>query len=114
MEPSWACITWTNEFPKGVEAVCVSYFFFFHHTHTVVMVLMTSWILIGADCCCWCGISVVDAYELFIHGSCLTHNLQCVRSAATNEGFYSRHSAQCVLSPRCECAVAMQGHADTA
>lgn len=112
MEPAWACITWTNEFPKGVEAVCVSYFFF--TTLGVVMVLMTSWILIGADCCCWFVNFVVDAYELFIHGSCLTHNLQCVPSAATKEGFYSRHSAQCVLSPRCECAVAVQGRADTA
>lgn len=114
MESAWACITWTNEFPKGVEAAYVSY-------SLIVCAMLGSArsfndhldINLGRLLLLVCDFFAARTHicerthELFTHRSCLTHNLECgvcVCSAATNEGFYSRRSAQCVLSPRCDCA----------
>lgn len=122
MESTVTCITWTNEFPKGVDAVRVSYpliffllfiFFFvacltkahgFNDHHLGYISLVGSFFFLFL-----CAQKFVDAYMSCSYPGCVWPTTWrvcvCVCSAATNEDFYSGHSAQCVLSPQCDCAV---------
>lgn len=109
-------LPWTNEFPKGVKSACVSYSLILCTTlgtahdfndQSGFAELDINWarllFLVGDFVVCSHACGCV--YELFTHSLCLTHILDFVCCVAANEGFISRHCAQYVFSPRCDCAV---------
>lgn len=127
MESTVTCITWTNEFPKGVDAIRVSYpLIFFCFYFIIYLFLWRAWQKLTVLMTITWGTFLLLACFLFcffysaVHTSLSMHiravhtptpfdpqpgGCVCVCSAATNEDFYSGHSAQCVLSPQCDCAV---------